>query len=457
MTRTLRHEWGTSDLHTPKTPRILADMTSLHRRTYFAAAIVLFATATLPAQQPADTPSGTVSGIITCSDTQRPARFASVTLTPVPEDKPAPAVKQMTDKEAEADPAAAIKVFGGLMGAMTMLQGQTGLDGSYSIANVPPGDYYVSSTEPGYVSSMAAAQAAAPPGATGKAKYPGMTIVHVEASHTAHGDLALDRGAAVMGTVAFDDGAPAGKVMVMIEKIGPTRPTDDAGPSADDMGMAMAMSGGAASVAITDDRGHFRIAGIAPGDYTIKTTLQLNAAFSMRAGVMDMSSMMKSSPLVFYSPGTVHKKDATKITLAGSEEHGDLNITVNLNGMHSVSGRIASAVDHHGLNEATVELTDSSDKKFTRKAGVDPTGVFTITYVPPGTYTLEVSGGADTEPAKKKASGLVNFASNHTLKSYETATQQLIVDATDVTGVNIELKESKTTKKDFDINDLIKQ
>src|SRR6185312_8369682 len=109
-----------------------------------------------------------------------------------------------------------------------------------------------------YVSSMAAAQAAAPPGATGKAKYPGVTVVHVEANHSAHGDLTLDRGAAVMGTVAFDDGAPAGKVMVMIEKVEPPKPTDDSGPSAGDIAMAMAMAGGGGGVAITDDRGHFR-------------------------------------------------------------------------------------------------------------------------------------------------------------------------------------------------------
>ncbi|HZL24978.1 MAG TPA: carboxypeptidase-like regulatory domain-containing protein [Acidobacteriaceae bacterium] len=428
-------------------------MPSLVRPTFFAATILFLGTAILPAQQPADAPSGTVSGVVTCSDTQRPARFASVTLTPVPDDKPA--VKPMSDKEAEADPAAAMKLVTERMGTMTMLQGQTGLDGAYTIANVPPGDYYVSSTEPGYVSSMAAARAAAPPGAKGKAMYPGVTVVHVEANHTAHGDLTLDRGAAVMGTVAFDDGAPAGKVMVMIEKVEPSKASDDSGFSSADV--VMAMAGGAGSATITDDRGHFRIAGIAPGDYTLRTTLQVNSSFSMRGGVMDMSALLKASPLVFYSPGTVHKKDAKKITLAGSEEHGDLNITVDLNGMHSVSGRIASAVDHHGLNEATVELTDVNDKKFTRKAGVDPTGAFTITYVPPGTYTLEVSGGADTEPAKKKPGGLVNFSATHTLKSYETATQQVIVDATDVTGVNIELKESKTTKKDFDMNDFLKQ
>lgn len=220
----------------------------------------------------------------------------------------------------------------------------------------------------------------------------------------------------------------------------------------------MMMAGATVSSAsFTDDRGHFRIAGIASGDYTIKTTLQVNSSFSMRGGVMDMSAMLNSSPLAFYSPGTVHRKDATKITLTAGEEHGDLNIIVNLSGMHSVSGRIASVVDHHGLNEGSLTLTDASDKKFTRRAGVDATGAFTISYVPPGTYTLDVADGADAEPAKKKPAGLVNFASTHTLKSYMPARQQLIVDATDVTGINVELEESKTTKKDFDMNDLIKQ
>src|ERR1700743_1833885 len=196
-------------------------MPSLAQRSFFAATFVLLSAATLHAQQPADAPAGTVSGVVRCSDTQRPARFATVILTPVPDDKPA--VKPMSDKDAEADPVAALQQVSTRMGGMTMLQGQSGLDGAYTIANVPPGDYYVSSTEPGYVSSLAAARAAAPPGAEGKAEYPGVTMVHVEANHTAHGDLTLDRGAAVMGTVSFDDGAPAGKGLVMIEKIEPQK------------------------------------------------------------------------------------------------------------------------------------------------------------------------------------------------------------------------------------------
>jgi hypothetical protein len=173
---------------------------------------------------------------------------------------------------------------------------------------------------------------------------------------------------------------------------------------------------------------------------------------------MDSGGFTKSSPLLIYSPGTLHKKEAAKVTLSTGEEKGDVNITVNLTGLHSVNGTIASAVDHHALNAGSVTLTDTTDKDLKRTATVDATGAFTVSYVPSGTYTLEVSGGGDTEPAKKKASGVfVAFAQVHTLKSYESASQQLIVDATDVTGVHVELKESKTVKKDFDINDLTKE
>jgi len=424
-------------------------------RVVALAPVLWFGFVIMHAQQPADTPpAGTVTGTVTCSDTQRPARFAGVTLIPVPDDKPA--AKTMPQKDKEADPAAAMKMARDNMGSATMLHEQTGLDGTYTISNVPPGDYYLSSSAPGYVSTVAAAQAAAPPGTTGRKLFVGVPVLHVEANRMVRGDVTLDRGAALAGTVTFDDGSPAGSLVMTLEKIEPAKSEDTAVEMVGSLALMFAGAGGGRS-GFADDRGHYRVAGIPPGDYTIKAAMQVNTSFSMRQGLIGAGNLVSASPLIFYAPGTVHKKDAAKITLGAGEERGDANIVINLMGMHSVSGRVASAVDHHGLNAGTVTVVDATDKEFKRTAVVDATGAFTVAFVPPGTYTLEVSGGGDTELRKMTHTGVV-FASAaaHTVKSYENGSQSLVVTDTDVTGVNVELKESKTVKKDVDADELFK-
>ena len=130
----------------------------------------------------------------------------------------------------------------------------------------------------------------------------------------------------------------------------------------------------------------------------------------------------------------------------------DEEVTINLTGLHSVSGRIASAEDHHGINSGSVTLTDASDKDFSRSASLNEDGSFTVTFVPPGTYNLKVEDAADTVPSTRKSKGgLVNFASEDTVRSYDGAKQQVIVADDDVTGQNIELNPSKTVKKPMDI------
>lgn len=425
--------------------RILAGMPSLLR---FAAFVVmpLLAWNELRAQQPAEgAPMGAVMGTVLCGDTQRPARFASVMLVPVQEDKPE--AKAAADK---ANSPAAVKAAMAQMGNVTMLQGQTSLDGSYAIANVPPGDYYLSSTAPGYVSAVAAAVAKAPAGSTGKALYVGVPVVHVEANQTVRGDISLERGAAVMGTVAFDDGGLAGTLLVRVDR---AEGSNDEASAAVSGGLAMMFSGAGARFAIADDRGNFRISGLPAGEYLVKASVQLGNSFSIRAGVMDSLSFLQLPPMQIYSPGTVHKGEATKIKLAAGEERGDVNIVVKLTGMHSVSGRVGSVTDHHPLNQATVTLVDANDKDFKRASQVDSTGAFTVNFVPPGTYALEVTGAADAERRQKAAKVAVGFATMHVLKRYEKGSVPVMVDASDVTGVSVELKEAKDPVKDHDDED----
>src|ERR1039458_10109420 len=85
------------------------------------------------AQKPAAT--GTVTGHVTCADTNTPARLAIVVLRPVPAAK-------------SADSAAASK-------PVEARRGQTLLDGTFSIPSVAPGTYFVLASMAGYISPLA--------------------------------------------------------------------------------------------------------------------------------------------------------------------------------------------------------------------------------------------------------------------------------------------------------------
>ena len=142
---------------------------------------------------------------------------------------------------------------------------------------------------------------------------------------------------------------------------------------------------------------------------------------------------------------------------AGEDLSGQI-MTLNLSGLHSVSGRIASAEDHHGLNSGTVRLQDTKDKDFVRTASLDAKGNYTVTFMPPGTFTLKITDGEDTEPKKDKdGKGKAKiFAEETTLKSYKPGELSVIVTDSDVTGQDLELAVDKNPKTDADFDKMLK-
>jgi hypothetical protein len=401
------------------------------------------------AQQPSTaTPGGTVTGHVICGDTQRPARFAGVMLFGVPKEV-APAPK--LDDNADVSQVAAL--MKSAMGSMNLVQTQTGMDGGFAVSNVAPGDYYVFASVAGYVQPMNIVQAAFDAGADLSKPIPGVPTVHVAAERSAQADVTVDRGAAISGKVLWDDGAPVSHAMVTTVS---TKAKEDKLPPQFSMLAIGSGLGGGGLVSISDDLGRFRIAGLSPGEYLVKVTFQTNTQFAMQGGVMNLNGAGASTPLTIYAPATFHKTEAKAVTLHTAEDSGDEEVTIKLAGMRTVSGRVTSLEDHHGLNSGTVKLEDSQDKEFSRTAGVDANGNFSVMFVPPGTYNLTVTGGADKEPSKKEPTGLVKFSRDHTVRSYQDGKQSVIVGDNDVTGLNIELAPSKTTKKDLDFNDLIK-
>jgi hypothetical protein len=347
--------------------------------------------------------TGSVTGHVICGDSQLPARFATVVLLAVPT-----MVTPAADPNAKQDSAGMVASMKSAMSGLNIVQTQTGIDGSFAAANVAPGDYYIFASVPGYVQPMSQVQGMQDAGADLSKPLAGVPVVHVVAERSVAAEITAVRGAAVSGKVLWDDGSPVPRVVVTVEASGPDGPLKTAQkPLPPQFGMLAVAGGfgGGGIVSISDDLGQYRIAGLAPGSYIVKATLQVHTSFSMQGGAMNLAGMMAVKPLVIYAPGALHKADAKPVKLGTGDERSDEEVTINLAGMHTVSGRVASAEDHHGINSATVELTDGSDKDLVRSATVDGVGNYSVTFVPPGTYNLTVTDAEDTAPSKKRRRG----------------------------------------------------
>lgn len=419
----------------------------------WVAAVAMGVALEVGAQQTAP-PGGTVTGHVTCSDTQRPARFASVMLFGVPGagtvmPPPAP----VTDAKDNAQMMAAMKQGMDLLNNTNYVVTQTDEEGAFSATGVAPGDYYVFASVPGYVQPVNMVKAALEAGADPQKPLPGVPMVHVSAARESLANVSIDRGAAISGKVVWEDGSPVTKATVTVVAAKGEKPIPPA------YSMVMVGSIGAGGViAITDDLGRFRIAGLAPGDYYVKASLQTKSQFSMQKGKMNLnlSQLAAEKPLAIFAPAAFHQASAKAVTLTAGQDVDGEDIAINLTSLHSVSGRIASAEDHHSINSGTVSLIDAGDKDFSRSASVDADGTFTVRFVPPGNYTLKVEDVADTVPSTKKPSkGLLNFDSDETVKSYDDGKQQVIVADDDVMGQSIELTPSATMKKPLDIGGIV--
>jgi protocatechuate 3,4-dioxygenase beta subunit len=392
-----------------------------------------------------------VTGHVTCGDTQRPARFATVMLFGVPSTL-TPAPKPLGEDASSAQMEAAVKAGMASLRNTNWTETTTDQDGAFSATGVAPGDYYVFASVPGYLQPINLVKAAMEAGADMSRPLPGVLIVHVAADRQAQADVSVDRGAAIAGKVLWEDGSPVAKAIVTVVAAKNEKP---APPQFSMLVMGSAMGGGGLA-SISDDLGEFRIAGLAPGDYYVKVSLQTHSQFSMQKGKMNfnLARMIGNKPLVVFAPAAFHQSGAKAMTLTAGQETDGEDVTINLTGTHSVSGRITSAEDHHGINSGMVELTDASDKDFLRSASVNDDGSYTVEFVPPGTYALKASG-EDTAPSTKKQTGMLNFGSGDTVRSYEDAKQQVIVAGDDVTEQNVELTPDKTVKKGPDIDGIV--
>jgi hypothetical protein len=325
---------------------------------WIVAVISLLAGCDKHANKP-DPTKGAVAGIVLCADTGKPARFATVNLTPVPVKHAEP------HEEPPLAPVATI---------------DSGLDGRFRMEAVPAGDYYAFATLDGYLDPERGID-------FGKVTTKGTTSeqeqdaiqqwkkqlveVKVFVRRVSEITIELHRAAEIEGTVSYDDGSPAiGMHFQLFRK--------NAKKEWSLVGLPLLSSW--TIDATSDSHGHYAVDDLEPGEYTVCALMPIDSE--------------DVAPRVCLG-NAVRRKDATTVKVSDAETARGADIVIPLSGMHTITGRVEAAADGHAPSRATVTLLYADDREPARKMAMDKDGSFSFEYVPGDNYILQVSDAED--------------------------------------------------------------
>ena len=270
-------------------------------------------------------------------------------------------------------------------------------DGRFAFDQLPAGRFTISGARPAY---LPAAYGATRPGGAGIPLQvaAGQQITDVR--------LTIARGAVIAGTLLDHSGEPASGIQIAAYRL----------PAP---GGAMRLD--VASIAVTDDRGMYRIFGLMPGEYLVATAVRLNSArdiavmspaqidetlraLEQRAGRGTFSpAPATSTPRlapgtytfapVFY-PGTAAAADAVKIRLAAGEERTGLDFAIGVTRTATIAGTLRAAdgavpTAQFVINLIGLQLPSllGSLPTFSTQAGSSER-LFKYTNVAPGRYRI---------------------------------------------------------------------
>jgi len=361
------------------------------------------------AQQPASgTGTGEVTGQVIAQDTQRPARWVVVDLLSV---AAAHEARMPGGHPVGGSPNLGVSVIT-----------RTDAEGSFTAVNLAPGDYYVIAQTRGYLVEPDLLETAVSAGADPAALLAQIPVVHVAANSTSSITVTMERGATISGRVQWEDGSPVAGVQLR------AIPTVER-PALPALLARFQSLGGTTGSALTDDRGGFRITELPAGDYLLRCEVPSAMQVSGTAG-----PIRYSSPIVIYSPGVFHKADAKSVSVTAGDERGDVRMVFDLRGLHTVSGHAVSGDASENVASGLVTLVDANDSELQLIGSILANGDFAIRYVPPGSYTLQVTG------ASTQSSGSLERGSSQGVGvSFQPLSQPVTVTDRDVTGVAVTL------------------
>ena len=241
----------------------------------------------------------------------------------------------------------------------------TGADGRYVLTGLPLGSYTITVTRTGYA-----------PRRYGEARNTGPAQVNMAPTwRVTDIDVTLEPGRHIAGRILDEDGTPfAGAVVEAL--------------------VARADGGRDALAAIassrTDDRGEFRVYGLAPGEYFVSAADPAFGSVTAAAGVL------RYSPT--YHPGVVSPGEAKPVIVPETGEAPRIEFRLKLVAPVRVSGTI---VAHNGRELLSGAILMSPLEGLTAAAGgpddpsMSPDGRFSFGHVQPGRYQIRARGETD--------------------------------------------------------------
>ncbi len=359
-------------------------------------------------------PTGAVTGTVLAQDNQKPVRFAQVTL-------------QSVESVANAS-------GGGRSGGGG--QARTEIDGTFLVTGLAPDDYYVTASALGFIPERALLLTAVNNGADPARLLAGLPVVHVAADSTSTVNVSLQRGGALSGRVVWEDGSAAAAVTVA------ALPVPASGVSAT-MQLPAPLNGlqlnGFGELTQTDDRGDFRISGVPSGEYQLQATVQTAARAGAPGGFGGGRGGQAPSVIRVFAPAVFRKSAAKSYSVRAGDERTDIQMTIDLRSLRTVSGHANSANTGQTVASGRVSVTDAADATLQLQGVIDAEGDFTVRYVPPGNYTLLISG-ASTQPAPPPGRGRGgNSGPSTAATTFQALSLPIVVTDADLSGITATL------------------
>ncbi len=246
---------------------------------------------------------------------------------------------------------------------------RTNTQGEYSFRDLEAGQYTLRATRHGYVPRNYGQETAyslrIDSVGTALTVGPGQVLENI--------DFRLIRGGVVEGRVVDQDKEPVERVAVRLRVYRSLGGEGRLLPLRHDE---------------TDDRGHFRIFGVPPGDYYLRV--------SPRPLFGDSRSPMRSFAPTYY-PGVLSVEEAATIKMTAGEEAGGFNITVIEGSSFSVSGRVLTPEGKPAHSVWIVSMEQSGKELPTgmgRNTNTDLQGQFKVSGLLPGRYRLYARSGS---------------------------------------------------------------